>query len=319
MDPLLDLMRLLRPRAALFGGGLDAFGDWGLAFRKRDDLLFCWIERGECELIRPGCEPVRVRRGDFVLIYTSTPFTLASDASIAPVDSETAVAATRRVRLKLGSGVDRPVSLRAGKFLLEKANEDLLAGLFPPVIHIAAGDESLGPVRALLAMNEAEARKPGPASEFVIVRLVELVLVEILRTNLSRVGAEWPGLLAGLADKVTAKALAAMHRDVARDWTVDALARLCGVSRSTFAARFRTVVGTSPIDYLLQWRLALAKDALSLGAKSVGEIAFSIGFQSSSAFTTAFTRAAGCSPTRFARRMADASQSQKQKTAAGQA
>jgi len=305
MDPLLGLMRLLRPRAALFGGGLDAFGDWSLGFRKRDDLLFCWIERGECQLIRPGAEPVAVRQGDFVLIYTSTPFTLASDASIAPLDSETAVAATGRVRLTLGSGVDRPVTLHAGKFLLERANEDLLAGLFPPVIHIAAGDGSLGTVRTLLAMNEMEARQPGPASEFVIVRLVELVLVEILRTGPSRVGAPSSGLLAGLADKVTAKALAAMHRDVARDWTVDALASLCGVSRSGFAARFRTVVGTPPIDYLLQWRMALAKDALSLGTKSVGAIASAIGFQSSSAFTTAFKRAVGCSPTRFARQMAD--------------
>jgi AraC-like DNA-binding protein len=320
MDPLLDLMRLLRPRAALFGAGLDASGDWGLAFRKRDDLLFCWVERGECQLIRPGCEPVVVRPGDFVLVYTSTPFTLASDASIDPLDSETAVAATRRVRLTLGSGADRPVTLHAGKFLLERANEDLLAGLFPPVIHIAAGDDSLGPVRALLAMNEKEARHPGPASEFVIVRLVELVLVEILRTIPSRVGAASSGLLAGLADKVTAKALAAMHRDVARDWTVDALARLCGVSRSTFAARFRTVVGAAPIDYLLQWRMAIAKDALSAGATSVGAIAVSIGFQSSSAFTTAFTRAVGCSPTRFARQMAQrAGPPPRRSAAAGQA
>lgn len=296
-------MRLLRPRAALFGGGLDAFGDWGLAFRKRDDLLFCWIERGECLLIRPGCEPLAIRQGDFVLIYTSTPFTLASDAAIAPIDSETAVTARRRVRLALGSGTERPVTLHAGKFLLERANEGLLAALFPPVVHIAADDESLGPVRALLAMNEKEARQPGPASEFVIVRLIELVLVEILRTEPARGRAELGGLLAGLADKVTAKALAAMHRDVARAWTVDALATLCGVSRSGFAARFRAVVGASPIDYLLRWRMALAKDALSAGAKSVGEIAFSIGFQSSSAFTTAFTRAVGCTPTQFARQM----------------
>jgi AraC-like DNA-binding protein len=165
-------------------------------------------------------------------------------------------------------------------------------------------------------MNEIEARQPGPASEFVIVRLVELVLVEILRTGPLRAGGE----ATGLADRVAAKALAAMHRDVARDWTVDALARLCGVSRSTFAARFRAVVGMAPIDYLLQWRMALAKDALSLGAKSVGAIALSIGFQSSSAFTTAFTRAVGCSPTRFARQMAHmASAPRKPKSAPSQA
>jgi hypothetical protein len=235
MDPLLDFIRLLRPRAALLGGGLDAFGEWGLSFRKRDDLLFCWIEQGECQLIRPHCAPLLVRQGDFVLIRTVTPLTLASEASVDPVDSEMAVAAARNVRLKLGEGSDRPVTLHAGKFAFDMANEDLLAGLLPPLVHIAAGDTSLGRVRTLLAMNEAEARKPGPASEFIIVRLVELILVEILRSKEWRVGEEFTGLLAGLADPVTARALAAMHRDVAHDWTVDKLARLCGVSRTSFA------------------------------------------------------------------------------------
>jgi AraC-like DNA-binding protein len=92
-----------------------------------------------------------------------------------------------------------------------------------------------------------------------------------------------------------------MHRDVAHGWSVDELARLCAVSRSTFASKFRRTVGVAPIEYLLRWRMALAKDQLSRGTQSVGEIAFAIGFQSASAFTTAFTRAVGCSPSRFAR------------------
>jgi AraC-like DNA-binding protein len=305
VDPLLDLIRLLRPRAALFGAGFDAFGQWRLDFRKRDDLLFCWVDQGEFQLLRPGCEAVAMRPGDFALIHTSTPFAFASDVAATAVDSEKAVAATRQVRLRLGSGTDRPVTLHAGKFLLEKANEALLAGLFPPVTHLAAGDSSLGRVRSLLAMNEMEARQPGPASEFVILRLVELILVELLRTHPARVAEGSRGLLAGLADPVTAKALAALHGDVAREWTVDALAKLCHVSRSTFAGRFRAIVGMAPIDYLLNWRMAIAKDALSRGTKSVGEIAFDIGFQSPSAFTTAFTRVIGCPPTHFARRMAE--------------
>ena len=300
MDPLLDLIRLLRPRAALFGGGLDAFGRWGLSFRKRDDLLFCWVERGECQLIRAGYAPVLLRQGDFALIYTSTPFTLASDASIEPVDSEKAVATTKKVRLKLGSGSDRAVTLHAGKFLMEQANLHLLADLVPSLVHIESSDASLSRVHSLLTMNEMEARQPGPASEFIIVRLVELILVEILRTNWLRTSETFTGLLAGLADPVTERAIAAMHRDVAHDWSVEELARLCAVSRSSFASKFRSVVGTTPIAYLLNWRMALAKDQLSRGTRSIGEIAFDIGFQSPSAFTTAFTRMVGCSPKRFA-------------------
>lgn len=304
MDPLLDLIGLLRPCAALFGAGVDAAGDWAVAFHKRDDLLFCWIESGACLLLRPGCAPLRVEQGDFVLIRTVTPFTLASDESVAPIDSEAAVAASGDVRLKVGSGRDRPITLHAGKITFDTANEDLLAPLLPPMVHLAAGDTSLGRVRALLTLNEMEAREPGPASAFIVLRLVELILVEVLRTKQPRIEGEMTGLLAGLADPVASRALGAMHRDVAHEWTVGELARLCGVSRSTFAARFRKVVGTGPIDYLLHWRIALAKDALRIGAMRSSEIAFAIGFQSPSAFSTAFTRAVGCSPKRFMGRTA---------------
>lgn len=300
MDPLLDLIRLLRPRAALFGAGFDAHGRWGLSFHKRDDLLFCWIERGECLLTRKGSKPVLLRQGDFALIYTSTAFAFASDASVTPVDSEKAAASTKKLRLRLGTGRERPVTVHAGKFLIDSANAPLLASLVPALVHIASSDSSLGRIRSLLTMNQEEARQPGAASNFIIERLMELILVEILRTQRFAVGDGLTGLLAGLADPMTERALVAMHRRVAHDWTVDQLARRCAVSRSTFASRFRAVLGTTPIAYLLQWRIALAKDHLSRGTMSISNIAFAIGFQSSSAFSTAFTRAVGCSPRRFA-------------------
>ncbi len=275
-------------------------GRWGVSFRKRDDLLFCWIERGECQLTRPLVAPVHLHPDDFVLIRTSTPFTLASDPAVEPVDSETAVAATRDTRMKLGEGTDFPVTLHGGRFVFDTANEELLTGLLPSLVHVAAGDTSSWRVCSLLKMNETESLRPGPGSSFIIGRLMELILVEILRSESLRVKQEQTGLLAGLADPVTTRALSAMHRDVAHDWTVSDLARLCSVSRSTFATRFRRIVGRGPIEHLLHWRMALAKDELRRGTRSIGEIALAIGFQSSSAFSTAFTRAVGCSPKRFA-------------------
>jgi AraC-like DNA-binding protein len=97
----------------------------------------------------------------------------------------------------------------------------------------------------------------------------------------------------------TAKAITAIHTDVAHSWTVESMARHCGVSRSGFATGFQDVIGMGPIKYLQRWRMALAKDQLRSGTSSVGEIALKIGFQSSSAFTTAFTRIVGCPPTEF--------------------
>jgi AraC-like DNA-binding protein len=298
-DPFLDLIRLLRPRATLWGG-IDGAGRWGVSFRKRDDLLFCWVERGECQLTRPLLAPVRLRADDFVLVRSTMPFTLTTDPELEPQDSETAVAASGDTGLKLGECVDSPVTLRGGRFVFDTANEELLTGLLPPLVHIAAGDESSWRVRALLEMNETESLRPGPGGGFIIMRLMELILVEILRSAAPRANAEPTGLLAGLADPVTARALAAMHGNVAQDWTVADLAQLCGASRSAFAARFRRIVGTGPIEYLAHWRMALAKDELRLGKLGIGEIALAIGFQSSSAFSTAFTRTVGCSPKRFA-------------------
>ncbi|WP_368517970.1 AraC family transcriptional regulator [Rhizobium sp.] len=305
MDPFLDLIRLLRPRAALLGRGLDAAGDWGLSFPALGDLLFFWLEEGDCLLIRPGCAPLPLKTGDFALVRTTLPFALASSLEEEPLDSVAAVAAKREGRLKLGSGHERPISLRMGKFLFSTANEDLVAGLLPPIVQIPSPSPRLHRLHNLLTLMETEGRDPGPASEFIILRLVELALVEILRMPASvlpeqAVDPANRGLLAGLRDPVTSKAIRAMHENVAHEWTVESLAKLCGVSRSALATRFQSLVGIGPISYLLRWRMALAKEALKSGTARVEEIAFSIGYKSASAFSTAFTRAVGCSPSRFA-------------------
>ncbi len=299
MDPFLDVIQLLRPRATLWGR-TDAVGRWGVSFRQRDDLLFCWVERGECQLVRQFAAPVFLRPNDFVLVRTSTSFSLTSDPTVKPLDSETIVSETRG--LTLGEGVDKPVTLHGGRFVFDSVNESLLTVLLPQLILIPARDTPSWRVRSLLQMNQAESSTPGPGSDFIIVRLMELILVEILRNEALQMDSKYTGLLAGLADPVTACALAAMHRDVAHEWTVAGLARLCGLSRSSFAARFSKVMGMAPIEYLLQWRMALAKDQLQRGERSSGQIALAVGFKSSSAFSTAFTRAVGCAPKHFASR-----------------
>jgi AraC-like DNA-binding protein len=294
MDPFLDLIRLLRPRATLWGR-TDAVGRWGVSFRKRDDLLFCWVEQGECQLLSSQAPPLDLGPNDFVLIRTCTGFTVTSDPSAEPVDSETEAAES-----VLGQGTQDPVTLRGGRFVFDTANENLLTGMLPSPIHVKAGDTSSQRVRSLLKINEEECSRTGPGSDFIIARLMELILVEILRSEPFRAGSTQTGLLAGLADPVTSRALSMMHKDIAHDWAVSELAQYCSVSRSTFAERFRRIVGVSPIDYLLGWRMAVARDELRQGTHSIGEIASQVGFRSPSAFSKAFTRTTGQSPKAFA-------------------
>jgi AraC-like DNA-binding protein len=271
-----------------------------VSFRNRGDLLFCWLEQGECQLIRPRAPPLRLNTDDVALVRTDTPFILTSDATVEPEDSETMTAVTRRTMLRVGKGTNSPVFLHGGRFVFDATNADLLTGLLPSLIHMAGDDPSSARVRCLLKMNAAESTHSAPGSAFVVGRLMELILVELLRSGSSGADQQHTGLIAGLKDPMTARALTAMHEHVAKDWTVARLARLCAVSRSSFATRFRQTVGVAPIEYLQRWRIALAKDALRAGTKSIGEIGLAVGFQSPSAFSTAFTRAVGSPPRQFA-------------------
>lgn len=234
-----------------------------------------------------------------MLIRTSMSFSLVSEIGVEAIDSEVVITGSGSIA-NLGDGRPPNTVIRGGKFVFDSANERLLMDLLPQITCVKATENSSERVRSLLIMNEAESSASGPGSEFVIARLMELVLVEILRSKKFEPDNAQTGLLAGLADSITAVALSTIHSQVARPWTTEKLARLCGSSRSAFAARFARVVGVGPMEYLQQWRIAIAKDELRRGSRSIGEIALAVGFQSSSAFSTAFTRAVGCSPRRFA-------------------
>ncbi len=298
IDPFLDIIGMLRPQATLWGS-IYASGKWGVGFRQRHDLLFFRVDSGQVLLLRSDEEPLRVGPGDFLLIRTVAPFVLASDQQVKPLDSETLVSTTRSTTMRVGVGKTKPVIIRGGRFVFDTAHEELLLPLLPHTVHVALSETTSARVLALLSMNESENNAPGPGSAFVVARLMDLLLVELLRGEGSVAKTAEPGLLKGLADPVTGKALAAMHRDPAKRWTASMLARLCGCSRSAFVERFSSTAGVAPIRYLHRWRMTIAKDELLRGGRSVAEIAFLIGFQSGGAFTRAFTLSVGCSPSRF--------------------
>ena len=107
--------------------------------------------------------------------------------------------------------------------------------------------------------------------------------------------------MAGLADPALARSLREIHVDVARGWTVAELAQAAYMSRAVFAERFARTVGMPPMQYLLEWRMAIAKDLLRSERPPLAQLAGRVGYQSASAFSTAFTRLTGCSPSEFAR------------------
>lgn len=303
MDPFSDVIALLRPSTAI-SKPITGRGCWGVRYRAHDAPGFTIILKGECWVAFDGQAPMLLREGDFVLLPSTPPFTLAShlDATCTPRDPTDAP-----VRHGEQDGEAEFESM-GGTFRIERANAPLLLSLLPRIIHIPASEGRADRLGRLIDLIIEECAGAQPGRELVLQRMLEVLLVEALRRRGLPADDARAGLLNAMRDPGLARALGAMHADVRAGWTVAGLAHIAGLSRSAFAARFGEVLGCGPIEYLARWRMALAKDALIKGTKSLDRIAEEIGYESASAFSTAFRKRLGCPPGQFARegRLAEA-------------
>jgi len=295
MDPLSDVIALLRPNTAV-SKPITGRGRWGGRYAAHDAPGFTIILQGECLIALDGKEPVKLRQGDFVLLPSTPPFALYSHSGV-----ECPLREPLTVTVRHGDQDGDPdfVSL-GGTFHIEKVNAPLLLALLPDIIHIRASEAGAGRLGRIIALIMDECTTEAPGKDMIVQRLLEVLLVEALRRCSIGPDAVSASFLAGMRDPGLARALRAMHADVRSAWTVSALAGIAGMSRSAFAARFREALGCGPIEYFTRWRMALAKDALMRGAKTLDGIADEIGYESASAFSTAFRKRLGCSPGRFA-------------------
>ena len=303
LDPLTQTIALLRPRGLLWKQA-DVRGDWAVRYPAHDGAVFCLVAGGSCVFQMPGRAPSTLYAGNFLLLTAPPVWTLGSDASVVPIDFvRTAHAPSGIPKRSLGRSKAPATKLLGGHFRFDDANAPLLHGLLPGLVEIRSSNAEAARLRAVLDLigNEASSERPGRG--LVLDRLLEVLLIEAIRsgaTDSAGGTADRQGLLAGLADSAIAAALRALHDDIRRGWTVAQLADVAGMSRSVFAERFSRIVGLPPIDYLLRWRMAVAKDALRRGGRRLAEIAFDCGYESASAFSTAFARTVGCPPSRYA-------------------
>ncbi len=299
MDPLADIVALLHPQTLLWKY-IEASGRWALRFPDHREPHFGLVAAGRC-WVRLFEEPATpLQEGDYVLLPSSSSYSFFSDPDVPALSSDDAFRSADEGRIRLGDGTDAVCRLVGGQFRLAPANSGLLLGFLPELVHIRSLDDGAEQIRAIMTLIGQEASLMRPGRELVLSRLVEIMLVEALRSSEAMPDAQPKGMLGGLADPQIARALHHMHADVQHAWTVEELASAVGLSRSMFSRRFSAAVGTAPIDYLLNWRMALAKDRLISGKQSITTIADSIGYQSASAFSTAFSRIVGCPPAKFA-------------------
>jgi len=277
----------------------DLAGEWAIDFDRHDGVKCFAVATGECWLRLEGdLEAVRLRSGDCFLLPRGHAFRIASDLTVAPSNAASLFQRLPDAEVAVLNG-GGSCSGMGGHFAFAGEHADILLGLLPSIVHIG-GEPDRAMLRWSVERMMQELSEPKPGGSMIAHQLASMILVQALRLHLAESPDGSTGWLFALSDKRMNAAISAMHRDPARRWTLDSLAKAAAMSRSTFAARFKQKTAVSPMDYLARWRMLLACDRLVNLSEPVSAIALSLGYQSESAFSTAFKRTIGISPRSYA-------------------
>ena len=303
MDPLSQIVGLLKPETVGWRV-IEAHDAWTISFRPTNVVVFGQLIEGACHIKREDGIRFDTEAGDFMLMAAPPNWTMSGSGGGTAVDFKAVI---EDPSLLLSPA--RPTHVTrfiAGSFKFAPANADLISTLMLPIVHVRSNEIAAGRLGTLLALLGDEALADRPGRSLALDHLLAVMLIEALRYRSANMGEVGRGLLAGLADPKIGRALRIMHADTKRPWTLAALAREVGMSRSGFASRFAQMVGLPPIEYLANWRMTLAKSALAASEIPMTEIAEMAGYQSVSAFSTAFKRETGYSPTLYVRSLQQA-------------
>jgi len=295
IDPLAEVVSLLQP-SVRFTKIVGGAGRWQVRRAETGQPSYCVILDGSCRIAFGGEPPLTLAPGDFILIPATWDFAMSSMQAPPEEDADIPPVMLQPGEFRLGSQDGAPdVRYIIGHCVFGSPDAALLVSLLPRLVHVR-GEQRLA---TLVQLVNDESRAQRPAREVVMARLLEVLLIEALRSTVGTAAS--PGLVRGLADTRLAAALRRMHEAPARAWTVAELAQEAALSRAAFFERFSRAVGVAPMAYLLAWRMALAKDLLRRGGCAVAEVAARVGYSSASTFSVAFARHAGVPPARFAR------------------
>jgi AraC-like DNA-binding protein len=306
MDAVAGLLDGPRARGAfLLRSQLDA--PWSMRIADESPLCLIAVTRGHAWLIPENDEGLLLRSGDVAVIRGPEPYAVADDPATQPQvvilpgqrcetpdGQEVKLMSFMGVRTWGNSPVGSTVMV-TGTYDLESEVSRRLLGALPPLL-VLPSDAWDSPLVGLLA---EEIVKDDPGQEAVLDRLLDLLLIAVLRAWFARPDAEAPAWYRAYSDPVVGKVLRLIHDDPAHPWTVAELAAEAGVSRAAFARRFTELVGEPPMKFLTDWRLSLAADLLLEPEATIGSVAHQVGYGTPFALSTAFKRVRGMSPQQY--------------------
>jgi AraC-like DNA-binding protein len=316
-DVLSDVLRTIRLTGALFFP-LEASSPWADEIPRAKQLAssilpaaqhvvsYHIVSEGGCWVTVGDDQPVRLETGDIIVIPHGQSYVMSSIPDARPDISTDAVLAFFREMSKgsaapsviEGGGGPERASLVCGFLGCDTRPFNPLLESLPQLVHLRRDPESAAPDRLTplieFAIEECRQRRAG--AQGVLLRLSEVLFIELIRRYVESLPADRTGWLSGVRDPIVGRALALLHGQPAVAWTLEQLANTLAVSRSTLADRFTHVVGTPPMRYLTHWRMQLASRLLMDGTAKVSTVAFDVGYQSEAAFSRAFKDIVGLSP-----------------------
>ncbi|WP_243744518.1 AraC family transcriptional regulator [Streptomyces hainanensis] len=292
-----DAIGLLRPRTVI-GPSLRAAGEWALRFEPFPHVRVGGLVRGTCWLVLEGHEPVLLREGDTFMLGNPPPYVLASALDASPRPAGPVWTGAEDAFVRIGPESEEDLYLCVGHIAFDDRNAALLTDLLPPLVVVRVADPHGTRLAQLIDHLATEVGIAAAGGPLVQNHLAQILLVHMLRAHAGRTDRP-TGWLGALNEDGIGAALRAVHADVAHSWSLRELAEISHMSRSAFAQTFKSHVGVPPLEYLIQWRMSLARDALARDTLSISELARATGYQSESAFSTAFRRVVGSSPAQF--------------------
>ena len=305
MDPFDDVVSAMSVASSLYVR-FRMTAPWGVAFDTGYQARLMMIAEGTGWLLAAGDQPRHICKGDCLIIKEGTRFAMADAPDSRIVDCGDLFVRLPGFSPETGFSTipDRTVHHGGDGALMEIvsarlsfdpiAAEPLLA-LLPDLLHVRLIDGDLALLETTLQLIGLETRRDGLGADLAVERLTDVLFIQTIRAWAAADGSQAGGWLAALKHRALARVIRTVHADIARDWTVDEMARVAGVSRSSFAQSFRSVLGETPLNYVTRWRMYRAKILMRKGA-TLAEIAIRVGYESDTALSRAFRRVEGLAP-----------------------
>ncbi|HTA77504.1 MAG TPA: AraC family transcriptional regulator [bacterium] len=301
MDPLTEIFSSMNIKRAIFDK-IEMTAPWGFRSTCSPDIKFALVLNGSGVMkIQADKNLIPLSGGDVFIILDDSEFSISDKAGSKTIDCADFKKYKIGNIIQFGGGGSLTTFV-VGRFEISQPDAKPILDVLPKFLHLKLNKNRTHSFQSVLELLALETEQPGLASESMINRFCEMLFIHAIRVHTNESPQGNNGWLAGLTDRQLGVGIRSIHDHLEKNWTVESMAACAGMSRSAFAFKFKTIVGQSPLEYLTRWRMHKASALIRQNHTNFSEISHVVGYESESAFTKAFKREMGETPSKFRKR-----------------